>query len=245
MGAAIKATRRKLGISQEKAAEIAGVTPVTWRRYEWGERALDLGKIAHVAQALGVERDDLLILQAKLLEGQTLADIDDSAPGTPLKSRPAISPAYLPIRDRIQAGAWLAADDFIQDGRTYPAMRDTRYPHAQQWLSEVQGDSMNLLNIMDGDLVHCLDIEDADYKPRHMDIVEVERLRFGGHERELTLKQVEATPSGLVLWPRSTNPRWQTPIDLRDGLSDRESETDVVVKIRSVVLASIRRFRRD
>jgi hypothetical protein len=98
--------------------------------------------------------------------------------------------------------------------------RDPRFPHARQWLSEVRGDSVNLLNIVEGDLVHCVDAIEIGYYPRTGDVVEVERLRFGGQERELTLKQVEVTEAGVLLWPRSTNPRFEVdpaPLELKAG----------------------------
>lgn len=146
----------------------------------------------------------------------------------------------LPIRDRVQAGAWLQADYGLEERREHPAARDPRFPTAQQWLCEVVGDSMNALGIFEGDLVHVVDLIDSGWMPRTGDIVEVERLRFQGRERELTIKQAEITPAGTVLlWPRSTNPIWQTPIGLSPPDGDRE---DTEIRIRGLVVASIRRF---
>ena len=117
--------------------------------------------------------------------------------------------------------------------RLYPALRDPRYAKAPQWLSEVQGDSVNKLNIFDGDLVHVVDAIAIGYYPLDGDIVEVERLRYGGLERELTIKQVEVTPSGWLLWPRSTNPRYQDPIEI---LNDGEPAEGTEVRIRGLVV---------
>jgi hypothetical protein len=146
----------------------------------------------------------------------------------------------LMIRDRVQAGAWLQADDDNQlQPKAYPAVKDPRYPSAQQWLSEVVGDSVNLLHVHDGDLIHCVDTIDIGYHPRTGDLVEVERLRFGGQERELTLKQVEVTPESILLWPRSTNPKWQNPIAFDLGA---EEDEEIEVRIRGLVVAAIKRF---
>jgi len=68
-------------------------------------------------------------------------------------------------------------------------------------------------------------------------VVEVERIRFQGRERELTLKQVELTPKGVVLWPRSTNPRWKQPLHI---LADGDAGDDVEVRIRGWVIKLIR-----
>jgi SOS-response transcriptional repressor LexA len=149
----------------------------------------------------------------------------------------------LPVRGVVQAGAWIEAVEDLEP-EELPAARDPRFPKAAQWLSIVRGDSMNALEregrpagIYDGDLVHCVDAVAIHYEPRTGDVVEVERIRFQGREHELTLKQVEVTPRGILLWPRSSNARWQEPIAYREG--DQE---DVEVRIRGWVITSMRRF---
>jgi hypothetical protein len=122
-----------------------------------------------------------------------------------------------------------------------PAAFDPRFPREAQYLTEVVGDSVDQLRIFDGDLVHCVDIGAIGYVPMTDDIVELERSRFDGQERELTLKQIEMTPEGPVFWPRSTNPRHRDPIDPRDGVPRNE---DITWRVRGLVLTSIRRFRR-
>lgn len=149
--------------------------------------------------------------------------------------------ALLPIRRRVQAGAWLLAEDMDQDEpATYPAAKDPRYPNAGQWLSEVVGDSVNELGINSGDLVHLVDVAEAGYQVNTGDVVEVERLRFQGRECEVSLKQVEVRPDGAVLlWPRSTNPRWKDPLEVKEGVGENE---EIEVRIRGLVLAAIKRF---
>lgn len=149
--------------------------------------------------------------------------------------------AVLPIRGRVQAGAWLQVDEFSQvEPKAYPSAKDPRFPHADQWLSEVVGDSVNALGINDGDLVHVVDIWSGGWRPTTGDIVEVERERFQGQEREVTIKQVEVTQAGTyMLWPRSTNPRWKDPIRLAPEGMNAE---DIEIRIRGLVIAAIRRF---
>lgn len=240
LGAALKALRMRAGMSQAQAAEAMGLgSGEAWRVYEIGK--------APTLFKPGVQFRMAAAVQATLAE---LLEERDALLGRSIQTqrpaKPANDPfmggnrAELPIRDRIQAGAWLLADDLGQEEpRTFPAAVDGRYPYAGQWISEVLGDSMNLLGIHNGDFVHCVDAIDIAYHPRHGDVVEVERLRNGGRERELTLKQIEMTASGFVLAPRSTNPRWQEPLQLNDGA---ESDAEFEVRIRALVVTTMRRF---
>lgn len=240
LGEALKRLRQRAGLSQAEAAERAQIVEITWRRYEKGMRGVTLDKLIELSQAIGFDRDVLLMEQASVLGGvagpQTArAHMDRAANFTPTSSD-----AGLIVRDRVQAGNWLEADDSGQGTyRTFPAVRDGRYPYADQWLSEVMGDSVNRLNIFEGDMVHLVDAIAIGYHPRTDDVVEVERIRNGGGERELTIKQIEMIPNGILLWPRSTNQRWSAPLELRDGTGDGE---DIEVRIRGLVIGLHRRF---
>lgn len=236
LGEALKVLRQRAGMTQADAAEAMGLgSGEAWRVYEIGKSPgiFKPGVQFRLAHAVRSTLADLLVERDRL------------AGRVPQRSVAANDPfmggdrSELPIRDRIQAGAWLAADDLVQTFRTFPAARDGRYPGANQWISEVTGDSMNLLSIFDGDFVHCVDAGDIGYHPRHGDIVEVERLRNGGAERELTLKQIEMTAEGFVLMPRSTNPRWQEALRLTDGVDEGD---EFEVRIRALVVTSMRRL---
>lgn len=241
LGQALKILRSRAGKNQAEAGEAFGVTGEGWRKYEAGasKSIFNPSTQSKLAAAVNSTVDDLLVERARLA--------GDDLP-TPARNTPTVAwtntrqntQALLPIRDRVQAGAWLAADDTGQvQPATYPAIQDQRFSHAQQWLSEVVGDSVNLLNICEGDLIHCVSAIDINYYPRTGDIVEVERIRFGGQERELTVKQVEVTMEGIQLWPRSSNPRWRTPLIISDDLAEGE---EAEVAIRALVVAAIRKF---
>lgn len=237
---ALALVRTRKGLSQSTAGEAfgdGGISPQGWGLYEAGKRPgiMRPSVQAKLANALGVTVDELLEERDRLRSA-----LD---PGRTVKiRRHATAPdfAMLPIREPVQAGAWLAVDDLGQVEPTiYPAARDNRYPTADQWLAPVLGDSVNQLGIFEGDLVHLVDAVDIGYAPRTNDIVQVERLRFGGGMRELTLKQVEVTPAGILLWPRSNNPRWREPLELRDGVDHGE---EIEIRVRALVIAAIRRF---
>lgn len=176
--------------------------------------------MARIAEALGVP----------LSEFFTGGDASEMSPAHELAELPMIGP--------VQAGAWLALDDSGQEEPPMiPAAADRRYPHARQWLREVQGDSMNARNIYPGDLVHLVDVIGSGVNLNTGMIVEVTRSRAGGALREVTLKEVEVTGDGVLLWPRSDNARWKEPIRLNDGPAD-----EVEVEITGLLIAKITRF---
>jgi SOS-response transcriptional repressor LexA len=241
LGRALGMVRKRAGMSQEQAGEAYGISGEGWRKYESGAAKAIFSPDTQdrLARAVGAARDDIIAERARLAgEDAPAARI---TPGERASWAQARAPelTLLPIRDTVQAGAWLMADDSRQVAASHPVARDPRFPNAHQWLSEVRGDSMNALNIVDGDLVHCVDAVEIGYYPRTGDVVEVERSRFDGQERELTLKQIEVRPDGILLWPRSSNVRWKSPLELRDGVGPDE---EISISVRSLVLASVRRF---
>jgi transcriptional regulator with XRE-family HTH domain len=230
-GQALRRLRRRAKLTQEQAASKADVVVQSWRRYEAGERDLSIEKIATLSQAIGFGWEDFTAERDAILG----ADSSSSDARTFLDG--AVEP-MMTVRDRVQAGAWLSADDAVQVHQTIAEGRDPRWPNSRQWLSLVVGDSVDRLKIFDGDFVKVVDAFSIGYSPRTGDILEVERTRFQGRERELSIKQVEVTQGGVLLWPRSTNARWTEPLDLRLG-SD-ESDDTVQVVIRGLVVKTVR-----
>lgn len=162
----------------------------------------------------------------------------DLPAGVVTTAGPPSSVTELPLIGPVQAGAWLALDDTVQDEpRMLTAAVDPRYPHAPQWLREVRGDSMNARGIEPGHFVHIADFGATGINLNTGMIVEVTRTRDDGSLREVTLKEVEITPQGVKLWPRSTNPRWKDPVILDDGQG-----SDVVVQVTGLLLMAMRRY---
>lgn len=191
---------------------------------------------------------DILSGKSKNARGDTMAKIADHL-GVPVQEffigvelpdnhAPSATFAELPLIGPVQAGAWLALDDTSQEEpQMMSAALDRRYPHAPQWLREVRGDSMNARNIYPGDIVHLVDLISSGVNLNTGMIVEVTRTRDGGALREITLKEVEVSEVGLVLWPRSINPRWKDPVRLDDG-----EHGDTEVEITGLLIAKITRF---
>lgn len=218
----LKEARAKAGYETAKAAaEAMGVSVSTYVQHESGVRGFPASRAARYAKFFRVAPEWLLYGRGE---------------AAPVVIQPQLT--ELPLVGPVQAGAWLALDDTAQDEpQMMTATVDRRYPHAPQWLREVRGDSMNARNIFPGDLAHIVDVAAAGVSLNSGMIVEVTRSRDGGSLREITLKEVEITPDGVLLWPRSTNPRWKDPIDLAhpDG-------QEVEVQVTGLLLAAIRRF---
>ena len=69
---------------------------------------------------------------------------------------------------------------------------------------------MNLERLVDGDYVICVPYFMARKEITDRDLVIVERRRGATVER--TVKQISITNGACELWPRSDDPRFQTPI---------------------------------
>jgi transcriptional regulator with XRE-family HTH domain len=241
-GRAVALLRTSLKLTQNDVADRLDWTVQNLGLYERGKRQGILRRNIRkkLTDAMGVSPEELDLVRAQT--GGNVTPFRPRAEGTADNSRsfvPAIPTGQLlPIRDRAQASAWQPADDFIQDyPRRYPAAKDPRYLHADQWLTEVVGDSVDQLRIYNGDFVHCVDFMSIGRPVRTRDIVEVERFRFGGSERELTIKQAEVTANGILLWPRSSNPKYREPLELLEGMNEGE---EAEIRIRALVLHVIR-----
>lgn len=227
-GERLRALREQRGMSAADLAKRVGRSESAVRNQENGTNGIPTALAARYAAALGSTA-------AYILYGDGSHQIQSK-----------IELQLLPIRGRVQAGAWLQVDDFVQDEpKMYPAARDPRFLHAEQWLSEVVGDSVNKLDIKEGDLVHVVELTSSGWNPTTGDIVEIERSRFQGAEREVTIKQVEIVGEGshkaILFWPRSTNPRFQDPITIRANAGENE---DIEVRIRGWVINLIRPLHR-
>lgn len=219
-GDRLRTRREERGLSASDLAERVGRSVSAVRNQENGTNGIPASLAKKYAAALGTTA-------AWLLYGD---DTPESVAGTTTEELPLIGP--------IQAGAWLTLDDSVQDDPIMvTAIADRRYPHARQWLREVRGDSMNARGIMPGDLAHIVEITGAGVNLNSGMVVEVTRTRDGGGLREITLKEVEIGPDGMLLWPRSSNPKWKDPVRLDDG-----GEGDLEVQITGLLLQSIKRF---
>jgi phage repressor protein C with HTH and peptisase S24 domain len=144
---------------------------------------------------------------------------------------------FLPIRYEVGAGNWQEIADnqtFFGVGTVAP---DPAYTGFAQWLERVQGDSMDR-EYRPGDLVHVVDAIALGYAPRHGDHVVLVRRRMDGSEMERTIKEVVRRKDGATeFWPRSNNPRWNSPITLFEGVA---TDDTTEVEVGGLVIGSYR-----
>jgi transcriptional regulator with XRE-family HTH domain len=204
----------ELGMSRESAAKKAG-------------RSRDfIRNLVKNPQKPSMPRADHFFALARVLECSPEYLLGESsevglAPKIPL-------PAFkrLPVRYRVEAGPWREVEDVQEFYGEFEVPVAARFANFAQWLEEVVGDSMDKL-ILPGRFVHVVDAVEMGYQPADQDIVVIERKR--GALRERTLKQVEVTGRKILLWPRSSNPKFQEPIDVSQGFHETSDDCDVCI----------------
>lgn len=199
--------------ASEAAARFNWPAP-TYLSHENGTRGLRLEVAKKYARAFGVSA-------TWLLTGEEQRKL------TPLQ----VEVTTLPVVGEVAAGVWLEEVGFEEPHEHIPVVPDSRFAGMRQFALRVRGPSMNLL-INEPEYVVCVDAIDMGREPKNNDIVVVTRTRRAGHLRETTLKQVEIKGRTVELWPRSSDPKFQTPVVLNDNEGD-----DVSVEITAYVIA--------
>lgn len=100
IGDAVRSLRERVGLTQEAAAEAMGVTRQAWQQYETMGKPVVLrtDMQERLAQALGVEREDLIRERDRQSGGST--------PSSPAPSPDGGAKIYeLPVLGRVRAGA--------------------------------------------------------------------------------------------------------------------------------------------
>lgn len=243
LGKALASLRERAGLTQEEAAERFGVdSGQAFAKYETGEIKTAIFRPAvqrRLAAAVDATLEELLMRAAALrVRAPTpTGAVSDSALGAAGRRAPDI----VPLRGRVEPGAWTALDS-LADVLAKPTafVRDPRYPKADQYAREVQGDGMNLAGLLDGDQVHVVAAADISYWPTDDHLVEVERRRRAedGIERERQIRVVQVRADGVLLWARSTNKRWADPMVAGVG----DPQPDGQPRIIGLVVATMRKL---
>lgn len=121
-----------------------------------------------------------------------------------------LPPRLIPIRGETAAGRWFEHDELDQGRMPGVPLCPGPFENNEQFAFRVVGASMDRKRIFDGDFVICVSYWEARSSLQSGDIVVVERRE--GAKIERTVKEIEINGQGYELWPRSSDPRWQTPI---------------------------------
>jgi SOS-response transcriptional repressor LexA len=174
-------------------------------------------------------RFDTLRAIAKVLECDLsdLTDVIDCVASTP-ESRLGSDASMVPIIGRVESRRFYTVEIAGRDeSQSIPAPRHHRFPNARHFAYEVSGDSMNKLNILNGDFVICVAWDDTGYKLADGLIVVVEQSRNSGQVFERTLRQAKRRVSDFALVARSTNSAHQE-ISYQAEAEDRGSEVCLI-----------------
>jgi hypothetical protein len=206
---------RAKGLTLNSASLLAGSEDLLRDLYRRRKaRTLRTDSLARLAAGLEVPMDEL-------------ARIMGLADAPPPLHAPLGRDAILPVRHKVRAGSWLEEDDTAQDHANGPAVApDARFP-VDQWLEEVEGDSVDEL-APEGSFVQVAAWEGLGLTPTTGQIVVVQRTRDQGALRERSIKVVRRQGRRIELWPKSTNPRWNQPLVLVEDPS-RADETTVAL----------------
>lgn len=114
------------------------------------------------------------------------------------------------LMGEVAAGRWFEQSDFADEDPPLIPIVPGKYPALTQFAFKVVGQSMDLKRIQNGDFVICVPYFEARTEIVDGDICVIERRN--GHLIERTCKEIKTVNGGFQLWPRSSNPQYQTPI---------------------------------
>lgn len=220
--------------SQEALADLIGVSRATVNRLANDHSKLKRDRAELMAKHLGVTAEDLMLNRLPW-EAKTSAppDADGVKRGNPLGSAIVVA--------TVEAGAWREVDEFDQSDPEWVAVPpDDKYPDATQDVYNVAGDSMNALQphpITPGSRIVAVRYEEIAARAPLRDglVVVVQRSRNGGHEREITVKQVAWFDDRIEFQPRSTNPKHKPIIVEHDNWEDNGVEVAIVGLVRDII----------
>ena len=181
---------------------------------------------------------------AEYLLGETDDLLPASSVGPAVKLADAGQPTFAGY---VNAGLWRPVDEYFQqDVVDIPetVRRVSAYAKVRQYAYQAKGNSMDKVGISDGMWIVAADAPDFIDTYRDLesgDLVVVQRSRFQGAERELTVKEIRYYRDRYELHPRSSDPAHRPIVVPHNHATTGD---DVEIKIVGVVLAATIDFRR-
>lgn len=208
VGKKIRELREKLGLSQVEFATRLDEDQSKISKWERGKQRPNADGAAKLAA----------------LAGQSVAEWWGVAP---LRATDINAPMVRVIGE-LRAGAWREAVEWPHDDQfTVPVPRDPAKPALPLQGFIVRGESMNRI-YPDGTLVFVAATIPNGIKPKSGDIVLVQRRNRDGLY-EATLKELVVSEDGARwLWPRSSDPEHQAPLQYRSTDAEEVTVTGVV-----------------
>ncbi|WP_128562100.1 hypothetical protein [Methylobacterium crusticola] len=140
----------------------------------------------------------------------------------------------------VEAGTFREVDEFsdVAPPRV-SALADEEYPYARMLVFDVRGDSMDALKpqpIIGGSRLSGLDFESLRGRAALYTgmVVVIERMRDGGHLRELSVKQLELYQDRYEFHPRSSNTKHKPIIVPHDRDPDDGQEVRLLAWVREI-----------
>jgi transcriptional regulator with XRE-family HTH domain len=131
----------------------------------------------------------------------------------------------LQVVGEVAAGMW--KEGSVRFERTYePVAPHPEYPGYGQRLYKVSGNSINKV-AANGEYLHAVELHAGGMQPEHGDLVIVRRLQHG--LAEYTAKTLIMEDDHWVLRPESTDPEWQTDIEVSGDEDTEITITDIVI----------------
>lgn len=203
----IKAIRERRHMSLEELAEKAKISVSYLSRLESGKRNLSVKNIEKLAGPLEVSPPELVV------------DNNSQLQFDPAKR--------LPIIGEVRAGAWLEIEHEPEVYDRLPITADDRFPELKQFSLLVVGTSMDKVFAPGSYVIAVEWIAEGTTDLKDGDLLVVRRQR--AMTFECTLKRARFNQGVWELWPESTDPRHQEPIQLHDG--DREVEVKILGRV--------------
>ncbi len=155
----------------------------------------------------------------------------------------AVSPTALgtvKVIGEVQAGVWREALEWPEEDQyVAPVAAEPSYAQFRQFGLRVRGPSMNEI-YPDGSIAICVNLIELGRDPKPGQRVVVLRRSNAGADIgfEATIKELRRDDAGdYWLWPRSTDPNFQTPWKLQHEYAHDDNED---IRIVSLVIGSYR-----
>lgn len=234
---AVQALRERADISMEDAARAAGWrAKSSWQRYEdeqlFTKRYLPVEIAERMIRALAgqgspqVTPEDIMALT-----GPRVLSYAHSGSGF----------RQVRVIGLVEAGVWREAVELpSEDQEVFPMPAMAGYENMEVFGLRVSGPSMNKV-FPDGSIAYFVRVPDVEPMVDDMVVVVAKR----GPLYETTLKQMGRDKRGrIALYPRSTDPRFQSPVYPEDAGADEVSVIGVAIAKHEPIPSGVRGKRR-